>query len=507
MPHMPLTRELTGITLLLFACVGCAAMKPDYSAMPDRDQDLSNDPPGLLREARGIWVASVANIDWPSKPGLSTQQQQDELISILDRAAELNMNVVVLQVRPAADALYASKLEPWSAYLSGKQGVAPSPLYDPLAFAVEKAHERGLELHAWFNPFRARHPAIKELASNHVYHQNPDWVREYGEYLWLDPTEPAASEHSLNVIADVVQRYDIDGVHVDDYFYPYPVRDDNKEIIPFPDHKNWQRYQASGGPLSRNDWRRSNINEFMQRMYARVKQLKPWVKVGISPFGIWRPKHPPQIQGFDAYENLYADARLWLQEGWLDYFTPQLYWPIEQKAQSYPVLMNWWIEQNARGRAIWPGNYTSRVLPGVGDWPPTEIADQISLTRRASGASGNIHFSAKAVLQSDALAQALRSTYAQPALVPAMPWLAKTRPGIPVVMAERTADGTRLKLRAVDTPAANGWVVAYRMPGGELQYQILPGTTATVEPQIDINDVRVATVDRYGQLSNWVKPG
>lgn len=503
-------RELLTSGIILLVAAGCAAMDQS-TGLEDFQPDgvvasATNDPPGLMREARGLWVASVANIDWPSKPGLPVAQQKDELIKLFDKAVELNMNVIVLQVRPAADALYDSKLEPWSAYLTGEQGVAPKPYYDPLAFAVEEAHARGLELHAWFNPFRAMHPAKPKLAKSHVKNTHPDWVVKYGEYLWLDPSNEAANKHSLDVIADVVKRYDIDGVHVDDYFYPYPIDDAKGKRVEFPDDKNWKAYQAKGGKLSRSDWRRDHINQFMKDMYSRTKAIKPWVKVGISPFGIWRPGNPPQIKGFDAYEKLYADAKLWLQEGWVDYFTPQLYWPIDQKPQSYPVLMNWWIEQNTKGRAIWPGLFTSKLIQGNSGWNPDEIKNQVLLTQEAAGAEGNIHFSAKAVMRSNKLAKDLSETYALPALVPAMPWLSKSRAKTPKVMVEETNDGMQLKLRAVDVPAANGWVVAFRTDGDALSYQILPGTTATVKLQVPLEDVRVATVNRYGMLSKWVAP-
>ena len=215
------------------------------------------DIPDIPREFRGVWVATVANIDWPSKPGLSTQAQQDELIAILDRCVEMNFNAVVLQVRPTADALYASELEPWSYFLTGEMGKAPEPFYDPLTFAVEQAHERGLELHTWFNPYRALHPTNKgKVADNHISKTHPEVVHKYGPYLWMDPAEPLVQQHSLDVIMDVVNRYDIDGVHMDDYFYPYIVQDDEGNDVDFPDDRAWNVYQKAGGRLGRSDWRR-----------------------------------------------------------------------------------------------------------------------------------------------------------------------------------------------------------------------------------------------------------
>lgn len=250
-------------------------------------------PPPPAREFRGAWVATVKNIDWPSKPGLSTAQQKAELLIILDRAAQLKLNAVLLQVRPACDALYASKLEPWSEYLTGKMGRAPSPFYDPLEFAVTEAHRRGLELHAWFNPFRARHnTGFSTLSKNHISRTHPEFVRTYGQQLWLDPGDKAARDYSQAVILDIVKRYDIDGAHMDDYFYPYAEKDKAGAVIDFPDWPSWNRYLAGGGKLSRGDWRRENVNGFVHRLHDEIKARKPWVKFGISPFGIWRPDQP-----------------------------------------------------------------------------------------------------------------------------------------------------------------------------------------------------------------------
>jgi uncharacterized lipoprotein YddW (UPF0748 family) len=236
-------------------------------------------PPPIPREFRGAWVASVANIDWPSKPGLSAWQQQAELMAILDRARDLRLNAILLQVRPAGDALYASTLEPWSAYLTGVEGRPPEPYYDPLAFAVKEAHARGLELHAWFNPYRARHPsATGPHARTHLSVTHPHWVRRYGKYEWMDPGEPGVLAHSVKVALDVVKRYDVDGIHVDDYFYPYPETDSTKAEVPFPDSASYARYRAKGGALGLSDWRRWNVDRYVERVYDGTKRLKPWVR-------------------------------------------------------------------------------------------------------------------------------------------------------------------------------------------------------------------------------------
>jgi uncharacterized lipoprotein YddW (UPF0748 family) len=352
--------------------------------------------PHRARELRGLWVATVANLDWPSRRDLAPERQRAELTAILDRAAALHLNAIFLQVRPQADAIYPSELEPWSEYLTGTMGKAPDPPYDPLAFAVAEAHARGLELHAWFNPFRAHHPsAASPIAATHVARAHREWVRDYGSHLWLDPGEDGAQRATLAVIADVVRRYDVDGVHLDDYFYPYP-----ESSLSFPDDPSWRRYEAGGGRMSRQEWRRDNINRFVHDLYVAVKEIKPAVEVGISPFGIWRPGHPRQIEGLDAYAEIYADSRLWLQKGWVDYLAPQLYWPIDRRAQSFPVLLRWWTDQDRKGRGIVAGVSVNRVATGrAGSVSAEEIGRQLDLVRRDDGAVGFILFSARTLMQ------------------------------------------------------------------------------------------------------------
>jgi uncharacterized lipoprotein YddW (UPF0748 family) len=309
-----------------------------------------------------------------------------------------------------SDALYRSSKEPWSQFLSGQQGVSPG--YDPLEFAIREAHARGIELHAWINPFRAASNAKATLASNHVAKQHPEWVRRYGPQLWVDPGEPEAREYVLSVIADLVRRYDLDGIHIDDYFYPYPVKGSGS----FPDESTWQRFGQKSG-LSRDDWRRDNINDFVRAMYRTVKSTKPSVQVGISPFGIWRPGVPATtIAQLDAYGQLFADSRKWLAEGWCDYMAPQLYWSIQPAKQSFPVLLDWWRAQS-RGKNVWPGIATDRIGASR---PAKEIADQIALTRRGTDSPGHIHWSMKSLMRNQGgVADILRSgPYAERATIP-----------------------------------------------------------------------------------------
>ena len=463
--------------------------------------------PAVTREFRGVWVATVENIDWPTKRGLSTEKQKAELVSIMDKAAQLHLNAIVFQVRPTCDALYDSQLEPWSEYLSGTQGQAPDPYYDPLTFAIDEAHKRGMELHAWINPYRARHPSSKSTAPNHISKTQPAIVRKYGTHLWLDPGEPDTQEWSRNVIMDIVKRYDVDGIHVDDYFYPYRENDKNKKEIPFPDDASYKKYTNAGGTLGRDDWRRENVNQFIQKVYSSVKAEKPWVKVGISPFGIYRPGYPAQIKGFDAYQEIYCDSQKWLREGWCDYLAPQLYWPIAQAPQSYPVLLKWWTEQNIKGRHIWAGNYTSRVADGgAKPYSVEEVVNQVQATRNQPGATGNVHFSMEALMHDrKGLDERLMQTvYQSPALIPASPWLSSKQPGQPLTLIQVDPNTNDVKLSwsapQGDTPAQ--WIVQTRQ-AGTWKTQILPGkqSGATINSSghaLNVDMVALSLVDRYG---------
>jgi len=475
-------------------------------------------PPPAPREFRAAWVSTVANIDWPSKPNLSADKQQAEAIAILDRARALNLNAIVLQVRPAADAIYASKLEPWSEYLTGLQGQAPQPWYDPLKFWITQAHARGLELHAWFNPYRARNAGARSPAApNHITRTNPAAVKTYGKYQWMDPGEDSAVKQTLDVVLDVVRRYDIDGVHIDDYFYPYPIEAagatgaegaalDGKTAkgeLEFPDDLSWQRYLAGGGKLDRAGWRRQNVNGLIEALYEEIHREKSWVRFGISPFGLGRPDRRPRgINGFSQYDKLYADAETWLQNGWLDYFTPQLYWSIRQPGQAYDVLLDYWIAQNSRGRHLWPGLFTSRIGAPSKDYPPQEIIEQIGVTRSRPTAGGHVHFSMAALMQNrKGIFDQLRSScYSSPALVPATPWLGNTAPGVPSVAATRKGNAVVLKLAA---GKANATYAIWSRYGGEWRFASAPASrvdwAVTDDAKLGSPDaVFVSAVDRLG---------
>ena len=480
-----------------------ATPEPGSAAAVPAPGDL---PPPAPREFRAAWVATVSNIDWPSKAGLPAEIQRAEALAMLDRARALGLNALILQVRPAADTLYPSALEPWSEVLSGEQGKPPQPAYDPLAFWILEAHRRAIELHVWFNPYRARHSSAKSpLAPGHLALRQPDLVKKYGDQLWIDPGESAAAAHTLAVIADVVRRYDIDGVHIDDYFYPYPVSvpANGGAEVPFPDAESYARYRLGGGQLARDDWRRSNVDALVQQLYATVHGIKPWVRVGISPFGVGRPdRRPPGIAGFSQYDKLHADVERWLAEGWLDYLAPQLYWPVAREGLQFPVLLDQWVAENTRQRHLWPGLFTSMVTRGepIGPraWPAREIGEQIQLQRqRGDKAGGHIHFSMAALMQDrDGLASLLQSTtYAEPALVPATPWLDGQPPATPALR--------RVGARVTIVPAAGEGAVRWalwRRTGGTWRFAVMPGVERSFDAA-GADRIALSAVDRVGNLS------
>ncbi len=457
---------------------------------------LAQDPPDPAREFRGAWVATVDNIDWPSKPGLPVPDQRQELDRILDRAQALGLNALVFQVRPHGDAMYDSELEPWSEWLTGEQGKPPQPRWDPLQHAVAGAHARGLELHAWFNPFRARHSKSKSrLHKTHLAAREPALAVEYGGYLWFDPGEPKARDHALKVIVDVVARYDLDGIQVDDYFYPYPVGK-----TPFPDDASYQRYQKQGGKLARDDWRRQNIDDFVARMRAESQKQKPWVKVGISPFGIARPGVPQgTTAGIDQYAQLYADTEKWLREGWCDYFAPQLYWPIDQKPQSFAVLLPWWTTVNPQGRHLWPGLSAGRALQASKPWRDGELGTQIDLIRAQAGSDGFVLFSFKALQKEHAVSALLRERLAEPALVPASPWLGSSAPAAPKVTREGSGDGLRV-IWQVDATMRFAVVQTLGKEGGQWQTRVVDARAGALAMPPGTARVSVRFCSRTGIL-------
>jgi uncharacterized lipoprotein YddW (UPF0748 family) len=464
-------------------------------------------PPPVAREFRAAWITSVWNQDWPSRTGLSAAQQQAEAIRILDRAQQLKLNALLFQVRPMGDALWASPREPWSQFLMGNVGADPG--YDPLQFWTEEAHRRGLELHAWFNPYRVGSVSTLSYPAQHISRVRPEWVLSYGKSRWLDPGQPGVNRYVRGVVEEVVRLYDIDGVHFDDYFYPYSEKDPAGKPIPFPDAASYRKYLNSGGRLSLADWRRDNVNTLVRDTYRDVKRLKSWVKFGISPFGIWKSGYPAGIRGMSAVDEIYADSRRWLQEGWVDYLTPQLYWPISAPAQSYPVLLKWWSEQNTGKRHLWPGHAVHRI--GRPEYTAAEIINQVRMTRAqastASLSSGGVLFGWSTVMQNKGgIAGALQNTWQTPALVPPSPWLDARAPVAPRL--QSTFDGTSGALNVSweggDREKPHLWILQTQT-GGSWNTQILSG--ATVETQIVAaagywpQSLALSAVDRCGNQS------
>ncbi|GAB3345519.1 family 10 glycosylhydrolase [Micromonospora halotolerans] len=511
-----------GLALALLGALvaGTPASAAESNTATDSTATTScvTDPAVPKRQFRAMWIASVTNIDWPSKGSWTdpdqVAKQKAEYLAWLDLAQKLNHNAVVVQVRPTADAFWPSEVEPWSEYLTGVRGQNPG--WDPLAFLVEESHKRNLEFHAWMNPYRVSMPApggagadISKLAPNHPVRQHPDWVFAYppagvaGSRLYYNPGIPAVREFVQTAMMDAVKRYDIDGVHFDDYFYPYP-----SGTYQYPDDATFAEYNR--GFTDKADWRRDNINLLIQEMNAKIKAVKPWVKFGVSPFGIWRNKsadpNGSDTTGSQSYDIISADTRKWVKEEWIDYIVPQLYWYIGQyPAADYARLVPWWAE-TVRGTNvqlyIGQADYKSGD-PAYGSFwmNPQELSNHLTLNRSYPEVLGNVHFSAVQVRANRLGATDIYAAehYSRPALVPTMSQLPAKPLLFPVVTgAERRADGVRLSWRQ---PAdgkgpfgtATGYAI-YRFDGVGLA------------GRCDFADAShlVATVRADGDVQSWV---
>ncbi|MET7473896.1 family 10 glycosylhydrolase [Streptomyces sp. NPDC005648] len=378
-------------------------------------------PRRVPRAMRGVWVATVTNRDWPSKPGLSVSQQRAELIAILDRAVKDRLNTVVFQVRPTADALWPSPYEPWSQVLTGTQGKDPG--WDPLGTAVKEAHARGLELHAWFNPYRiANHTDPTKLVATHPARKHPDWVVTYGGKMYYNPGLPAVRAFVEKAILDAVRKYPVDAVHFDDYFYPYPVAGQT-----FDDDAAYDRYGAAFA--NRADWRRDNIDKLVRETAAGIKRIRPTAQFGISPFGVWRnsasdPKGSDTRAGVQTYDDLGADTRKWVRKNWIDYICPQIYWNIGFAAADYAKLVPWWAEV-AKGTAT--RLYIGEALYKAGDpaqpaaWQnAAELSRHLALAATHPQVRGHMFFAAADVATDriGAMARVIADHYQQPAKPP-----------------------------------------------------------------------------------------
>jgi len=383
--------SLLAITVLTAATLNASNIIVGSNSNAEK---VSNQKVTKNKELRGVWVASVSNIDWPSKKGLSVDQQKREFLTILDNVKKWNMNAVFVQVKPASDAFYPSKYSPWSEYLTGTQGINPG--YDPLKFMVEEAHKRGIEFHAWFNPYRLSTSGSRDrLSSDNIGRKKPEWTVAYGGQLYLNPGIPEVNNYVVNSIVEVVKNYDIDGVHMDDYFYPYKVK--NQE---YPDSAQFKKYGSKFSSIG--DWRRNNVNTLIEKLHNSIKKEKENVEFGISPFGVWRNASTDPVRGSQTtagvqnYDDLYADILLWMNKGWIDYVAPQIYWNQGHKAAEYNTLVKWWSKYAAQTNT---NLYIGQAAYKINEWKNAkELINQINFNRNYPEVKGSIFFSYKSLL-------------------------------------------------------------------------------------------------------------
>lgn len=437
------------------------------------------------REFRGAWIATVVNLDWPSSPNLSVENQKDELINLLDNLKSVNINAVIFQVRSECDAMYPSEIEPWSYWLTGQQGKAPVPFYDPLKFTVEEAHKRGMEVHAWFNPYRAERQINNYINSvNHVTELHPEWVLTFNQVniKLLDPGLPQVRDYVTSVVEDVITRYDVDGVHFDDYFYPYP--DGSFPGITNEDASTFTNYHR--GFFDIHAWRRDNINELMRMVYSTIQNVKPHVKFGMSPFGIWKNGVPEGITGLDAYSTIYCDAVTWLNEEVVDYITPQLYWPFGG-GQDYGKLLPWWANQS-NNRHFYPG----QALYRVSSWDSDELLNQVKLNRSNNNSLGSIFFRARYFeSNTKGVTDSLINNYfSSKSFVPTMNWKDQTTPNEPRNLRYGPIAGLRGDVLTWDnpfeTPSSDSTFMysIYQLP----PFSIFPEATENASNILDVTN-------------------
>lgn len=442
------------LLLALFLATGVGAQIQQQSPYPKR-------------EFRGAWIQAVNG----QFRGIPTEKLKQTLIDQLNSLQGAGINAIIFQVRPEADALYASQLEPWSRFLTGVQGQAPSPYWDPMQFMIDECHKRGMEFHAWINPYRVKTSLKSQLAANHLYNIHPEWFVTYNNQLYFDPALPESRRHICMVVADIVSRYDVDAIHMDDYFYPYPAKG-----VDFPDDASFARY--GGGFTNRADWRRSNVNILIQKIHETIRGLKPWVKFGISPFGIYRnEKNDPlgsKTNGLQNYDDLYADVLLWARNGWVDYNIPQIYWQIGHPAADYETLVKWWAK-NTENRPLFIGQSVMNTVQNADPKNPTinQLPRKMALERAYQTIGGSCQWPASAVVENagkyrDALVQ---EYHKYPALVPVFDFMDDKAPGkVRKVKKVWTEDGYMLfwtAPKAKDEMDRAVQYVVYRFDGKE----------------------------------------
>lgn len=475
---------------------------------------ISAQKTNLKYEFRGAWIATVANIDWPSTNKLSVGQQYIEMTRQFDSLKAVGINAIFFQVRTECDAFYNSKYEPWSYWLTGKQGKAPEPFYDPLELAIQEAHYRGMELHAWFNPYRSvRKKGLYPIDENHVSVKHPEWHLDFGEYIMIDPGHPDARKYVLDVMTDVLDNYDVDGIHFDDYFYPYGPKVSREDSATFANY--------SRGFTNVDDWRRDNINQLMREIYEVVNEKKPYVKFGISPFGIVLNEFAG-TNGFNSFDIIYCDPLTWLNEQIVDYVTPQIYWEMDHELAAYRKLLPWWSTVT-NNRHLYIGQYSSKMFAEkyTGDFK--EIGNQIKMNRATPNVQGSVYFSAKSISQNwSGFADTLQNNYYRyEAIPPVMEWKDSVAPNKPENIEVYVNQQDVIVNWDTPIPAIDGdyphYYIVYRIKNGDalstknpanIVYKTFDGETIFIDERDKVSDgdytYLVTSLDRLHNESGYV---
>lgn len=464
------------------------------------------------REFRAMWIATVNNIDWPSKPGLPVEKQKDELLEILNSLEALHFNAVIFQVRPAGDAFYRSATEPWSHWLTGTQGKAPQKGWDPLIFIIDECHKRGMELHAWMNPFRLSQNLTTPYAPGNIARRHPEWVLTYGNKQYLDPGIPAVRTYLNNVVSELIRKYDVDAIHFDDYFYPYPIAGQA-----FPDTLSFQHHKRNYTETQVEEWRRNNVDLIIESLHTTIKSIKPGVKFGISPFGVWKNYNEDDEIGGSAttagttnYDNLYADVINWQRKGWIDYLIPQIYWEIGHSAVDYITLANWWSERSF-GRHVYVGHALYKLIDGRGDaWKnPQELPEQILIARSNNNIQGSAFFRMDYLKRNPHQIQKRLSAdvYTHKALLPTMPWLDKRLPAQPTKVKLKgffRKDEIKVKYKRTDVKSPDHLGYAIYMSETDEQVDVSDTENLVHFTQNDIIDLNNISFSEKGKIYLWL---
>ncbi len=467
---------------------------------------FSQETKNPLFEFRAVWVATVNNIDWPSSKNLSVQQQKDEFIKLADLQQKIGMNVLIVQVRSAADALFPSVYEPWSEFLTGKQGLPPTPFYDPLAFMIAETHRRNMEFHAWLNPYRAVFDIkSSSIEKYHITKQKKEWFLTYGDKKYFNPALQEVRDYFIKIVLDIINRYDVDGIHVDDYFYPYKIPGKV-----FPDLKYYIKYNNG---LSKDDWRRSNCDSIIKQLWQAINAAPRRVKFGISPFGVWRNIEKDKLgsntnAGQTNYDDLYANILLWLKKGWMDYCVPQLYWERGHELCDYDILLNWWAK-NAYNKHMYVGHalYKAGTTKGYRDL--NELPNEIINLRLQNNIQGSVYFSSSNFSKNiNGWKDSLQLNYYNtPAIVPPMPWIDNIKPLPPSIIENVYMVYT---LKNINTIPIKGYVL---FAGYDKESAVCKKIITSFDSEVNVEEfkkdlftkVYIASISANNNISNLVE--